>query len=197
MSLRENQELGESLKPIPEWLTILIPTLGEIKEISMLPPVVIAELEAAYRKMKKDEHDIQEIITAGPSEIPPPLTWSEHLARVTFAYAYCKNFKLRITMRDHQIYQSSRAPNQKLNNTFKTRDCAPHLTDCTWSEFYNDIDEALLVTQANITRALIDTSLKGASETRTQATETINVQLVGAVIYLRLLGYAYYPDLTL
>ncbi len=194
MSLRESKDIRESLEPIPDWLTTLIPALKEIAEINMLPLTVIAELETAYLKMKKDEHDIQEMATAG---ISPTLTWSDHLARVTFAYAYCKNFRLRITMREHEIYRSSRAANQKLNITFKDRDCAGHLIDQTWDGFYHDIDEALLVTKANITRALIDTSLNGVNGARTQANEKLNIQMVGAVIYLRLLGYAYYPDLTL
>jgi hypothetical protein len=197
---RKSVDINEDFKPLPQWLTNLFPELNTIGEIEALSSEIINELEVAHQKMKKDQQDIEEMaIAAQASGQQPPITWSNQLARSNFASKYCKNFRLRITMRQHELYQDSRAPKKTLNSSFeiRTRNCPMHLQDQTWEGFYNDIDEALSVTHTNIDRELIVNSITGSSEARTAAVETINIKLIAAVIYLRLVGYSLYPDLTL
>lgn len=198
MRLREDEALGEKLEPIPDWLTELLPALRNIPEIQKLPPAVIAELELAHANLLKDKHDVLAYIdNCNSIGQKPELTWSDQFELAQFARIYCKNFSIRITLRQHEQYIVSRADDRKLSSSWHSQAPAKHLADQTWGGFYRDIDHALLVTGANIDRELMDAVLNGVPEAKTAANATINIKLVGAVIYLRLRGYSYHPDLTL
>jgi hypothetical protein len=198
MKLREDGALGENLEPIPDWLTELLPALSNIPQIQKLPPAVIAELELAHAQLLKDKHDVlaYEAHCHSTSQ-KPVITWANQSEPAQFAKLYCKNFSIRVTLRQHEQYIVSRADDRKLSSSWHSQAPAKHLADQTWGGFYRDIDHALLVTGANIDRELMDAVLNGAPEAKTAANATINIKLVGAVIYLRLQGYSYHPDLTL
>lgn len=200
MNALDSIESADNLLPLPEWLLTLFPDLKSIPEISQLSQVVIDELERAYQLTEKDRIVIQ---ATDPKEMAAfgiePIIWSPDLEQRTFASHYCKNFRLRITMRDHPLYANNRSPDKKLNESFRPhpRKCSPHLVEQTWEGFNKDIDITLHATKTNITRDLIALSLSGKPDEKRMAVENINIQLIGAVILLRLKGYAYYPDLTL
>lgn len=199
MNAPGNLEKDNELLPLPQWLVKLIPELNLIPEISQLPQAVVDELETAFGLTEKDRKDIEaidprEMATSGMR----PIIWTSHVAQKTFAKHYCKNFRFRITMRDHPIYAEKRTTDKKLTATFRdsVRKCAPHLAEQTWGGFYQDIDQALVKTRSNITRAQIELSLIGKADEKQLIDEAMNVELVATVIYLRLQGYAYYPDLV-
>lgn len=198
MRLREDEALGENLEPIPDWLTKLLPALSNIPEIQKLPPAVIAELELAYNQLLTDKRDVlaHEAYCNSVGQ-KPAITWSDQFELAQFAKLYCKNFSIRVTLRQHEQYKLSRADDRKLSIAWQSKATTKHLADQTWGGFYRDIDNALSVTNANIDRELMDAVLNGAPEATKAANATINIKLVGAIIYLRLLGYAYHPDLTL
>lgn len=198
MKLREDGALGENLEPIPDWLTKLLPALSNIPAIQKLPQAVIAELELAYNQLLIDKRDVlAHIDYCNSIGKKPELTWSDQFELVQFAKLYCKNFSIRVTLRQHEQYKLSRADGRKLSTAWQSKATAKHLANQTWGGFYRDIDNALSVTNTNIDRELMDAVLNGAPEAKAAANATINIKLVGAVIYLRLQGYAYHPDLTL
>lgn len=200
MNAPGNPEKSADLIPIPEWLLTLIPELRLITKIHQLPQTMIDELEKARILMEKDR---EEILGMNADDLEAsglkPIINSPHFGPKTFARHYCKNFRVRITLRKDAVYVNKRTPNKKLRETFRdsVRNCAPHLAEQTWGGFYDDIDQVLRETNTDITRDLIILSLTGKEDERRILNETMNVQLVAAVIYLRLQGYALYPDLTL
>lgn len=192
--------------PLPEWFLVYYPELKTLPELDTVSTAILEKLDqlnTSVRKIKAETLAAAELVTEetrAQLNLPEAIIWHDDMDRQQFTRELLRNFRIRVTMRDHELYLHSRTPEKTLVKSFSahTREGSPSLRNQTWGGFYRDIDDALKATQTAIPEELIQASLYSKDQNKKQqAGQTIDRLLVPAFILLWQKGYDWYPDLTL